>query len=178
MQQMLMRLTTSPSSLRGLRGRKKKKKDVDTVEEWEQLGREWRNEGPCSRKEIEPSKGLEVKASERSRDCCRETELEQNCRRNEGKQQRCSTSGWQHFHLSNQTTHPPHSHHLSCQAGCLSAALCTQAIFTHFLYPSQPDFFQHTCAACTRTATHSLCLAVSVFPSGEWALQLGAKKCR
>lgn len=137
--------------------------------------------GPAAGR-IQASKGLRVKARERSRDGCGETELEQNCRRNEREQQRCSTSGWQHFHLSNQSTHPPHSHQLFCQAGCLSAALCTRAIFTHFLHPVKLYFFQHTHTVCTLTqthiSTHSRCLTVSVFPSGEWALQLRAKKCR
>lgn len=117
--------------------------------------------GPAAGR-IQASKGLRVKARERSRDGCGETELEQNCRRNEGKQQRCSTSGWQHFHLSNQSTHPPHSHQLFCQAGCLSAALCTRAIFTHFLHPAKPYFFNtHILYAHSHRHTHIHTLPVS-----------------
>uniref|UniRef100_A0A665WIE5 Uncharacterized protein n=1 Tax=Echeneis naucrates TaxID=173247 RepID=A0A665WIE5_ECHNA len=64
--------------------------------------------GPYSRKDTRLSKGPRVKVSEKKPNSDRftETEVEHNYGRSEGERQRCSTSGWQHFHLSNQTTHP------------------------------------------------------------------------
>lgn len=140
-------------------------------------GLERRNEGSCSRKDTELSKRPGVKASERRprTDCCRETELEHNYRRDEGAIQRCCTSGWQHFHPSNQTTHPLQFHSLSLTASCspgLVSVCCP--LHPHYLptlppFIPSPGFFcmkprAHTHTYCTRT--RSLCLTVSVFLSG------------
>lgn len=111
----------------------------------------------ASRQDAELSKGPEVTPSEKraSADCCRETELEQNCGRIEGELKRRRTSG-------NTFTSAPRPHILCsftlypsgfCQ--CLSAALCTHTIALHFLLP---PLLQLSPPPNPHTQTHCACL--------------------
>lgn len=69
-------------------------------------------------------------------------------------------------HILCSFTRCPLSQCLSCQAGCLSAALCTHTIFSHFLPPSLLPLSSKTHLLCARTHTHTLglshCLCVSL----------------
>lgn len=96
-------------------------------------------------------------------------ESEKNCRRTEGEVQRCSTSGWQLFHLGNQTTHPllfhsPSSLAASFLPGCMSVCCPLHPRCLSTLPPSipSPGFLYthtHTPTVCTHTHMHTLRLS-------------------
>lgn len=106
---------------------------------------------PHSRKDTEGQESVSEKKP--STNCCTGT------RRREGVIQRCSTSGWQHFHLGNQTTHPLQFHSLSSLTASVYPDWVSVCCPLHPLYRSTlpPSILPHIC-----THILFLCLFVSL----------------